>query len=272
MGPLWAFLSVSNMKMLKLALLLLWMCWVKLEAKGNSGVRIDEMYSDDIQTLRQELSVLREEVLLQKKEIIQLKNEEPRNPEQKENFHNSQAPLRVLHAASTQKRFLRENKYSSGEFSDQHHKYRRRRWLFGQTQNVSHSTARKIAFHANAPTHSRNLAIRQTLIFGNVIPNEGNYYRPVTGIFTPDVSGVYVFYVQLLMCTKDHSVHVELLVEGVRKAGYYVESYHFCSNGGGMTIVHVNARDSVWVRLSVSDGVNSFGWESSFSGFLLYEG
>ncbi|XP_062602899.1 complement C1q tumor necrosis factor-related protein 3-like [Saccostrea cucullata] len=260
------------MKVLSFAFLLLWMCWVKLEAKENSGVKIDEICSAEIQTLRQEMSALREEVLLQKKEIKQLKNEEPRNPEQKENRQDAQGPLRTFHAASKQKRFQRENTFSSGQFSDQHYKYRGKRWLFGQEQNVSLSTEHQIAFHANSPTHFRNLAVRQTLIFGNVILNVGNYYRNVTGIFTPDVSGVYVFYVQLLMCAGNRFVHTELLVEGVQKSVHYAGTVvRFCANGGGMTIVHVNAGDSVWVRLATTDGVNNFAWESSFSGFLLYE-
>ncbi|XP_062589333.1 complement C1q tumor necrosis factor-related protein 3-like [Saccostrea cucullata] len=259
------------MKVLSFALLLLWMCWVKLEAKENSRVKIDEICSAEIQTLRQEMSALREEVLLQKKEIKQLKNEEPQNPEQKENRQDAQSPLRTLHAASKQKRFQRENTFSSGQFSDQHYKYRGKRWLFGQEQNVSLSTKRQIAFHANSPTHFRHLAVRQTLIFGNVILNVGNYYRHVTGIFTPDVSGVYVFYVQLVMCDRNRIVHTELLVEGVRKRAHLAGGVHYCSNGGGMTIVHVNAGDSVWVRLSTTDGNNNFGYESSFSGFLLYE-
>ncbi|XP_062585176.1 complement C1q tumor necrosis factor-related protein 5-like [Saccostrea cucullata] len=131
----------------------------------------------------------------------------------------------------------------------------------------------RIAFHANAPKDHSNLAAHQNLIFDNAITNIGNKYHHATGVFlfTPDVSGVYVFYLQLVMCATGHSVNTELVVEGVGRAGHFVYSKEVCANGGGMTIVHVNAGDSVWVRLSVSDGVNAFGWESSFSGFLLYE-
>lgn len=59
-------------------------------------------------------------------------------------------------------------------------------------------------------------------------------------------------------------------MEGVSKAAHYTGDSTHCSNGGGMAVLHVNAGDSVWVRVRSSDGVNGVAWESSFSGFLLY--
>lgn len=129
----------------------------------------------------------------------------------------------------------------------------------------------RIAFSADSPTDYSNLAVHQTLAFGHVISNVGNCYHHSTGIFNPNVSGVYVFDVHILQCISGHDVHTELVVEGVRKGGTYAGGSTTCAYGGQLTIVHVNAGDSVWVRLSASDGHNSFGWETSFSGYLLFE-
>ena len=129
----------------------------------------------------------------------------------------------------------------------------------------------QISFYANTvrPRYY-HLGVHQTLIFGNVITNDGNCHRPSSGHFRPSLSGVYVFHVQILQCYPGNTFRTELVVEGVVKAGHYTGDSNHCSNGGGMAIVHVNAWDSVWVRVRTSTGTNYVAWESSFSGFLLY--
>ena len=129
----------------------------------------------------------------------------------------------------------------------------------------------QISFYANTvrPRYY-HLGVHQTLIFGNVITNDGNCYRPSSGHFRPRLSGVYVFHIQILQCSPRHTFRTELVVEGVVKAGQYTGDSTHCSNGGGMAIVHVNAWDSVWVRVLTSTGTNYIACESSFFGFLLY--
>ena len=75
---------------------------------------------------------------------------------------------------------------------------------------------------------------------------------------------------QILLCSPGHELRTELVVEGVVKAAHLTGDSTYCSNGGGMAILHVNAGDSVWVRVQTSDGTNNIAWESSFAGFLLY--
>ena len=128
----------------------------------------------------------------------------------------------------------------------------------------------RIAFYANTVKDNVDLGVHHTLIFGNDVTNEGNFYHHATGNFIPNVSGVYVFHVQILLCSPGHELRTELVVEGVVKAAHYTGDTNNCSNGGGMAILHVNAGDSVWVRVRSSDGANNVAWESSFAGFLLY--
>ena len=128
----------------------------------------------------------------------------------------------------------------------------------------------QISFYANTVRPRTNLGYHQTLKFGNVVTNDGNFYRSSTGHFRPSRSGVYVFHVQIIQCSTRHELRTELVVEGVLKAAHYTGDSTHCSNGGGMAIVHVNAWDSVWVRVRTTDGKSFIGWESSFSGFLLY--
>ena len=128
----------------------------------------------------------------------------------------------------------------------------------------------RIAFYAHTVKDNVNLGVHHTLIFGNDVTNEGNFYHHATGNFIPNVSGVYVFHVQILLCSPGHELRTELVVEGVVKAAHYTGDTNNCSNGGGMAILHVNAGDSVWVRVRSSDDANNVAWESSFAGFLLY--
>lgn len=128
----------------------------------------------------------------------------------------------------------------------------------------------KIAFYANRVTDHINLGVHRSLIFGNVVTNDGNCYQFSTGLFIPSVSGVYVFDVRILLCSPGHELRTHLVVEGEEMAAYYTGGSSHCSNGGGMTVLHVGAGESVWVRVATSDGENNIAWESSFSGFLLY--
>ncbi|XP_061171256.1 complement C1q-like protein 4 [Saccostrea echinata] len=197
-----------------------------------------ESSSDDIRMLQQELSSLRQEV-------EQLRQEVRQNPKTGSD--------RAFRRDETQNRILLSQE--------------RNRRLLLNSQKVT----TEIAFYANRPIDYQNISVHQTLAFGNVISNVGNCYHGTSGIFTPSVSGVYVFHVQLIMCSVGHDVRTELVVEGVSKGGHYAGGSTTCANGGGSTIVHVNAGDAVWVRETTSDGKNLFGWETSFSGFLLYE-
>ncbi|XP_062608247.1 uncharacterized protein LOC134270088 [Saccostrea cucullata] len=242
--------------------------------KSEDDAETVENCSEDIRALRMELATLRGEVLNQKEEIKELRKELARKPDRSECLQTVNAAENFKESVQTPSEILKSPKTDEGSRKSpkNHDRSRISRSLINPAPRSSQSAGilPRIAFHANSPTDNTNLAVHQNLNFGNVISNVGNKYHHATGIFIPDVSGMYVFYVQIISCSNGHEVKTEIIVEGVSKGGHYAYSPTGCANGGGMTIVHVNAGDSVWVRLSVSDGTNHFGWESSFSGFLLY--
>ncbi|XP_062603524.1 complement C1q-like protein 4 [Saccostrea cucullata] len=252
--------------------LLFFISCIKSEDPESSAGISSEPWSDEIRALRMELTEMRKEMSDLKERIKQLEDDLKKKPEKCE---CSLSEITETESEETVQTERKDPKIHIGSIRDlpKDSKPLTRRLLIHPTSSSS-SPPRivpKIAFHADTPKDHSNLAAHHNLIFGHAITNIGNKYHHSTGVFTPDVPGVYVFYVQLVMCANGHSVNTELVVEGVRRTGHFVYSKESCANGGGMTIVHVNAGDSVWVRLSASDGVNAFGWESSFSGFLLYE-
>ncbi|XP_062619043.1 complement C1q-like protein 3 [Saccostrea cucullata] len=225
---------------------------------------------DDIQALRTELIELREKVLLQetkilhqKGEINQLRQEVDRKPEQRATQKSDQLQ------GGTQ----RTDKFGSSESSTPLQKWSNTKRLLMNSGNFSSSGGSgspKIAFYANRIKENHNLAVHQALIFSNDLTNVGNCYHHSTGTFIPNISGIYVFDVTILLCSPGHELRTGLVVEGKVMAAHYTGDDTHCSNGGGMAVLHINDGDSVWVRVQTTDGTNGIAWESSFSGFLLY--
>ncbi|XP_061171046.1 complement C1q-like protein 3 [Saccostrea echinata] len=243
---------------------------IKSEEQLNSGSISNGHCVDDIRALRQELGALREkvflqetEILRQKGEITQLRQEVVRKPKQ------SVPPQSVPIQGGSQQ----TDQTSSIESFSQLHKWSNTKRLLMNSANISSSSTSaspKIAFYANRIKENHNLAVHQALIFSNDLTNVGNCYHHSTGTFIPNISGVYVFDVTILLCSPGHELRTDLVVEGNVMAGHYTGDSTNCSNGGGMAVLHINAGDSVWVRVQTSDGTNGIAWESSFSGFLLY--
>lgn len=224
---------------MKYAILLYWLSSV---AFGNEGNNSED--ADDIQTLRQEMKILKQTM------------------EQKFLFQEEE--ITHLNQKLSETKIIDEN-------SPEREKSRQGRLLLHPPVNSSTAeNVPKIAFSANTVTDHVNLGVHHTLVFGNAISNVGNCYHHSTGNFIPNVSGVYVFDVQIVLCSPGHELRTELVLEGKVMAAHYTGDSTHCSNGGGMAIFHVNAGDSVWVRVRSSDGGNGIAWESSFSGFLLY--
>nr|XP_034332965.1 complement C1q-like protein 4 [Crassostrea gigas] len=231
------------------------LCCVSLVTLGiSANEEKNEAFAEDILTLRQELKTLKQKFLLQEQEIKLLKQEvaKPLNPNRKQGIlYGKDQALMDLN-------------------NPQREKSRQERLLVHPTMNTSSpGNLAKIAFYANKITDYTNLGIHQILNFGNTITNKGNCYHHTTGNFIPNVSGVYVFYVHMLS-SPGHILYTELMVEGAVMGTHYMAQSTYYSNGGGMAVVHVNAGDSVWVRVRTAESGTLIGWESSFSGFLLY--
>ena len=62
-----------------------------------------------------------------------------------------------------------------------------------------------------------------------------------------------------------------LVQDGIVKQQFFCGSDTYDTNGGSTVVLHVNAGESVWVKMETTDGAHVIDWESSFTGFLLYE-
>lgn len=75
------------------------------------------------------------------------------------------------------------------------------------------------------------------------------------------------------MCDAGDYIHTSLVKDGVPlnhcTCDGQLARYISCSIA---TVVNYNVGDSIWVRVEMTDPINtaSFGSEDSFSGFLLY--
>jgi hypothetical protein len=115
------------------------------------------------------------------------------------------------------------------------------------------------------------------LVFDQVVTSIGGGYNPHTGVFTAPVTGLYVFYAQLM----NHETH------GWMHYGIYKASTPLCLNdldaGSGTSLrawdkssclatTHLQQGDTVFVHRvngDANDQVISGGWSASFTGFLL---
>ncbi|KAJ8312543.1 hypothetical protein KUTeg_009916 [Tegillarca granosa] len=110
----------------------------------------------------------------------------------------------------------------------------------------------RVAFSAWNVVDFKNLGYHQPIVYKSVLINVGNSYHQTTGIFSPIIPSVYVFYYSIIVAP-----NVNLNTALV----------------GNMVIVYLNDGDNVWVRietthLPVSDDIGSI--ENSFSVFLLF--
>ncbi|XP_060558668.1 uncharacterized protein LOC132718971 [Ruditapes philippinarum] len=130
---------------------------------------------------------------------------------------------------------------------------------------------RHISFSAKLSGSVENLPAWHTLVFSNIIHNNGNAYSPKTGLFTAPVSGVYMFYTHIL--GKSRRLEMCLQHNGTTKLWLYV---HGMTHGAdsNMIVLHLNKGDEIKVVKHGPYGSAPFYvhnvW-TTFSGFMLYE-
>ena len=99
-----------------------------------------------------------------------------------------------------------------------------------------------------------------------------------SGIYQCPVAGTYIFHVTLTNIGNDTSQwHAELVRENeaVMNITAWKSTYTYADNwvGTNLCIIHCGASETVWLRISYSEGsgANLHGAETSeFSGFLLH--
>ncbi|KAJ8312542.1 hypothetical protein KUTeg_009915, partial [Tegillarca granosa] len=131
----------------------------------------------------------------------------------------------------------------------------------------------RVAFSARNVADNTDLGHHQTLVFLHVNINEGNCYHQTTGLFSPNIPGVYVFYFTIITAS-DVEIRTTLVKDGTELSySYAYGASSKYSQAGNMAIVHLNVGDNVWVEIETTHppaGTNIGTSENSFSGFLLY--
>lgn len=134
--------------------------------------------------------------------------------------------------------------------------------------------AQHVAFTAQNTDDLMNLGVGETLKFDNVVTNVGGRYDASTGVFTADISGMYVFNF-VIRVLGNNRCWIDLVKDGKRVVIGWVKGdsveYGY-ENGGNFVIVHLFVGNSVWLKNQPEPHFScSIDDLSSFSGFLFFQ-
>lgn len=148
---------------------------------------------------------------------------------------------------------------------------RNRRLLLGNSVNTL------VGFTAYLDHNVDHLGIDQTIVFNQILFNDGGGYNHATGMFTCPVFGVYLFFFEVGSGSQ-HQIVAKLVVDGYNRVGAIADSdYHAYdeAQGGNMAILKLSAGSRVWVenyrwanKFVEGDTIDRF---TTFSGILLYQ-
>ena len=133
----------------------------------------------------------------------------------------------------------------------------------------------KVAFSAGLNQSTSELAIGSTIVFDEIVYQDGNGYNSTDGIFTCPETGVYMFSV-VLHCWHGKegvkSLAARLMVASKEKSCVVSESRHSQHNdqASNLVILSVKQGQRVWVEIFDIPAARVFRTFSTFSGALLY--
>lgn len=105
--------------------------------------------------------------------------------------------------------------------------------------------------------------------FDDVVTNFGNAYNPQTGVFTAPVSGVYVFYVQMMKHDNGPETTFIMQKGGAILCMNSLDDGNNYDKSTCLVTTHMQRGETVFVtRYSGSDFLQGW-WYCAFSGFLL---
>ena len=128
-----------------------------------------------------------------------------------------------------------------------------------------------VSFSARVSPSYSDIQPGTTIIFSNVEINLGQGYNPKTGEFSAPVSGVYVFYSNILT-GGNKSIETRLVINGKIKLWLYSAGGQHMGPGSNMLVTHLEKGDIVKMMKYGPWGTKPFyihhSW-STFSGYLL---
>ncbi|OWF38435.1 uncharacterized protein LOC110466316 [Mizuhopecten yessoensis] len=126
-----------------------------------------------------------------------------------------------------------------------------------------------IAFHAILGTTVTAPAVNHEIVYDHVITNNGNMYSSLTGTFTCQQPGTYVFSWSTLT-NANNFLDSHLVKNGVRMGSIVNPRGTHSGSTSGLVVIQLDEGDLVWVRVGNHDSsANVYASWSMFSGFKL---
>ena len=140
------------------------------------------------------------------------------------------------------------------------------------TQLVNKMERGKVAFSASIVSRTEMLPIGSTVVFDDVLFQEGNGYNSKDGVFTCPETGVYMFSVVIDNGQNGEVVAAQLLVDSAWKSYVVSEerNEHQEDQASNLVIFNVYEGQRVWVETFCYTNVVIREHFSTFSGVLLY--
>lgn len=141
-----------------------------------------------------------------------------------------------------------------------------------QQEYIAKASQRKASVAFTAHMSSGRVIVSKTSPFAYdaVTTNIGNSYNPLTGVFTAPVSGLYVFYFQIMVHGSEPTIYAGITKEGTMIASMPAQGApNQYDQGSALAATHVNKGEQVYVKWNLGGTYTEGGWWNAFAGFLL---
>ncbi|CAC5422355.1 unnamed protein product [Mytilus coruscus] len=142
--------------------------------------------------------------------------------------------------------------------------------------NLMRQASQIIAFYAYLNNDVKSPGIHQTLVFDNVITNEGKWYNKFSGTFSAPIDGLYVFSCSIIMDGPHQYASFEIVKNAEIVGTFFVDpEYDQGYKYSSLTlVVDMRQTDTVFVRIGssyaeVGNVLSRSYARSSFTGWKL---